>query len=106
MAKNTMPEPYDESPAGVVTQSQEEILMNEDELLRGLIEAGKDKDNADSYERIQIRRGGVLKFEFRIRPISEEESIACHDHATKFAPRKKDSRSAKLKQTWQNSAPG
>ena len=49
MAKNTMPEPYDESPAGVVTQSQEEILMNEDELLRGLIEAGKDKDNADSY---------------------------------------------------------
>ena len=89
MAKNTMPEPYDESPTGVVTQSQEEILMNEDKLLRGLIEAGKDKDNADSYERIQIRRGGVLKFEFRIRPISAEESIACHDHATKFAPRKK-----------------
>mgnify|MGYP002508859330 CR=1 FL=1 len=46
-------------------------------------------DLVDPYERIQIKRGGKLKFEFRIRPISEEESLACHDHATKFAPRKR-----------------
>ena len=30
-----------------------------------------------------------MKFEFRVRPISEEESVACHAHATKYAPHKK-----------------
>ena len=38
MSKNTMPEMYDETPAGVEIQTTEEILMNEDALLRGLIE--------------------------------------------------------------------
>lgn len=87
--KNTMPEMYDENPAGVETPTQEDILMNEQDILRGLIEAGTEKDNESAYRKIQIKRGGVLKFEFRIRPISEEESLACHNHATKFAPRKK-----------------
>ena len=63
--------------------------MSEQDILRGLIEAGTEKDNESTYRKIQIKRGGVLKFEFRIRPVSEEESLACHDHATKFAPRKK-----------------
>lgn len=90
MAKNTMPERYDAEEAGVATPaSTEEILMTEETLLRGLIEAGNEKDNESTYRQIQIKRGGVLKFVFRIRPISEEESIACHDHATKFAPRKR-----------------
>lgn len=87
--KNTMPEIYDEAPAGVETLSKEEILMNETDILRGLIEAGQEKDNESAYERIQIRRNGVLKFEFRIRPLSEEESLECREHATKYAPRKK-----------------
>ena len=87
--KNTMPEMYGDSPAGVEELSQEEILMGEGELLRGLIEAGNEKDNAGAYRKVQIRRGGSLKFEFRVRPVSEEESLACHDHATRFAPRKR-----------------
>lgn len=87
--KNTMPEMYDDNAAGVETSTQEEILMSEGDILRGLIEAGTEKDNESTYRKIQIKRGGVLKFEFRIRPISEEESLACHDRATKFAPRKK-----------------
>ena len=86
MNKNTMPELFDEQPDGMEQPTQEQILMSESELLRGLIEAGNEKDSEASYERIQIKRGGKLKFEFRIRPISEEES---HDHATKFAPRKR-----------------
>ncbi len=89
MAKNTMPEEYDENPAGVETSTQEEILMNESDILRGLIEAGTEKEKESAYKKIQIRRNGVLKFEFRIRPVSEEESLACHDRATKFAPRKR-----------------
>lgn len=83
-----MSEIYDDNPVDMET-TQEEILMNESDLLRGLIEAGTEKDNENSYKKIQIKRNGVLKFEFRIRPLSEEESLACHDHATKFAPRKK-----------------
>ncbi len=89
MTKNTMPELFDEQADGTEQPTQEQILMSESELLRGLIEAGTEKDSEISYERIQIRRAGKLKFEFRIRPISEEESIACHDHATRFAPRKR-----------------
>jgi len=89
MSKNTMPEMYEEQTDGVEQPTQEQILMSEDELLRGLIEAGTEKDSEASYERIQIRRNGKLKFEFRIRPISEDESLACHDHATRFAPRKR-----------------
>ena len=84
-----MPELYDENPAGVEKPSQEEVLMNEKDILRGLIEAGREKDNEETYERIQIRRNGALKFEFRIRPISEEESIKCREHATRYAPRKR-----------------
>lgn len=86
---NTMPEMFDEQPAGTEQLTQEEILMDESELLRGLIDAGREKNSKDFYKKIQIRRNGVLKFEFRIRPVSEEESLACHDRATKFAPRKR-----------------
>lgn len=87
--KNTMPEIFDEAPTGVEKLSKEDILMNESDILRGLIEAGQEKDDESTYERIQIRRNGVLKFEFRIRPLSEEESLSCREHATKYAPRKK-----------------
>ncbi|MCX4294317.1 MAG: hypothetical protein OSJ56_09715 [Prevotella sp.] len=87
--KNTMPELYDDNLVGVEAPMQEEVLMNENDILRGLIEASKEKDDESTYKKIQIKRGGVLKFEFRIRPVSEEESLACHDHATRFAPRKK-----------------
>ena len=76
--KNTMPEQYDAAEAGVeAPATQEEILMDENAMLES------------TYRKIQIKRAGVLKFMFRIRPVSEEESIKCHDHATKFAPRKR-----------------
>lgn len=83
--QNTTPEQYDDS----AQDTREEILMDEDALLRGLIEAGTEKDDASTYRQIQIKRAGVLKFVFRVRPVSEEESIFCHNQATKFAPRKR-----------------
>ena len=89
MAKNTLPEQYDENLAGGEPLTREDVLMKESDILRGLIEAGREKDSESSYEKIQIRRGGVLKFEFRIRPLSEDETNACLDHASKFAPRKR-----------------
>ena len=39
MPKNTMPEMYEEQTEGVEQPTQEQILMSESELLRGLIEA-------------------------------------------------------------------
>ena len=35
---NTMPETFDEQPEGMEQPTQEQILMSESELLRGLIE--------------------------------------------------------------------
>ena len=49
--KNTMPELYDENPAGVEKPSQEEVLMNEKDILRGLIEAGNLRAHPDTQER-------------------------------------------------------
>ena len=70
--KNTMPEQYDAAEAGVeTTATQEEVLMDENALLRGLIEAGNEKDNESTYRQIQIKRAGTLKFVFRVRPVSE-----------------------------------
>lgn len=85
--KNTMPEAFDDVPEGELTP--EEIRMNEADILRGLIEAGNEKDSEENYQWIQIRRNGKLKFEFRIRPLSEEESIQCREHATRYAPRRR-----------------
>lgn len=87
-ANNTTPEEFDYE-AGVEKQTKEDILMDESAILRGLIDAGKEKDDESTYETIEIRRAGKLYFRFKIRPISEEESIQCHDRATRFAPRKR-----------------
>ena len=87
--KNTMPEAYDEAPAGVKEMTKEEVLMNETQLLQGLLEAAESKDSTEAYEKIQIKRGGKLLIEFRIRPLSEEETIKCHERATKYAPRRR-----------------
>lgn len=85
MTKNSMPEEFD----GTETMTQEDILMKEDEILRALIDAGTEKDDESVYRRIEIRRNGALKFAFRIRPVSEEESLHCYEYATKYAPRKR-----------------
>lgn len=82
---NTMPESFNDAD----TPSKEDILMNENDILKGLIEAGREKDDASTYEKIQIKRAGKLYFEFRIRPISEEEAVICRERATKYAPRRK-----------------
>lgn len=84
-AKNTMPELYDEVQSEE-TLSQEEILMNENELLAGILELGGRKDEALSYHKIQIKRNGVVKLEFRIRPVTEDETQSCLKMARKYAP--------------------
>jgi hypothetical protein len=69
---------------------KEEILMSEDDLLHGLLELGKSKEQTDSFRKIQIKRDGKLYIEFRVRPISEDESQDCWRTATKYAHRNKN----------------
>ena len=82
--KNTAPELFDETMVNKEL-SQEEILLNENDILQGLIECGRAKDNADNYRKVQIKRDGAVKFEFRIRPISEDENQKCLRNAKKYA---------------------
>ena len=76
----------DETPVSAMTQ--EEILMTEGDILAGLLELGKSKSTTENYRKIQIKRDGVLKLEFRIRPISEDEVQFCSRRATRYAPTK------------------
>jgi len=85
---NTAPEEFDEKDDEQEALSKEEILMSEGDILDGLLKAGKGKDDADNYRKIQIKRKGVLLLEFRVRPLSEDENQACWRNATKYAPTK------------------
>ena len=62
--------------------TKEEVLQNEDSLLRGLLEAGSYKDDEEFRRKIEIKRGGRVLFSFTVRPLDEEEEIACFRKAT------------------------
>ena len=62
--------------------TKEEVLQNEDSLLRGLLEAGSYKDDEEFRRKIEIKRGGRTLFSFTVRPLDEEEEIACYRKAT------------------------
>ena len=89
MSKNTVLEMYDDNVASEnAPMTQDEILMNEKNILSGMLEAGKATDNGENYRKIQIKRQGKLLFEFRIRPITEDENQTCWRRATKYAQTK------------------
>jgi len=60
----------------------EEYLANEDDLLRGLLEAAEASERQTAT--VEISRKGKVYFRFRIRPLSEREYNACRDKATKY----------------------
>lgn len=65
----------------ITEEARNELLINEDELLRALT----DKDNhADQVETIEVTFGKT-KFAFRIRPLSEKEWDKCREANTKYA---------------------
>lgn len=85
--KNTTPELYDETPIEE-TVTQEDILMNEKDILAGLLELGKTRDKPENYRKIQIKRNKKVLLEFRIRPVSEDEIQTCLRRANKYAKTK------------------
>lgn len=62
--------------------TKEEVLNNEDALLRGLIEAQSFKEDESLRRKIEIRKNGNVLFSFTVRPIDEEEEMACLKRAT------------------------
>ena len=53
--------------------TKEEVLMNEDDLLKGLLQAASFKNDVENYKLIQVKRNGKLLFQFRVRPLEESE---------------------------------
>lgn len=66
--------------------SSEDLLMNEDALLSGLLAAAEYADDKSAQKKIQIKRNGKKLFEFTIHPLSEEESNQCLKSSTKKLP--------------------
>lgn len=66
--------------------TKEEILMNEDELINGLLAAADFKNDESLQRRIEVRRSGKILFEFFVRPLTEEEIQECRKKVTKRRP--------------------
>lgn len=66
--------------------TKEEVLRNESTLLQGLLEAGSFKDDEEFRRKIEIKRGGRTLFSFTVRPLDEDEEIACYRKATPKIP--------------------
>lgn len=64
------------------TLTTEEIIDNETDILRGLLDAAN--DTAEISQTIEIARRGKVFFRFNIRPLTEAEYNACRDKATKY----------------------
>lgn len=64
---------------------QQDILMNEEELLAGLLEAADYKNSSEFNKKIQVKRNGSkVLFEFTIRPLREEEIQECRKKVIKY----------------------
>ena len=66
--------------------TQDEILMNEDQLLAGLLDAAAYKDDMKRSKKVQIKRDGKVLFEFRVHPLSEEDNNDIRKKCTRYAP--------------------
>lgn len=52
---------------------QEKVIMNEEELIAGLLAAADFETDEDVMKNIQIKRNGKLFFEFKVHPLGEKE---------------------------------
>lgn len=64
----------------------DQVLMNEDDMLKGVLEAADFKKDPKNRKLIQIKRRGKLLFQFHVRPLEENELNSCRKRATKYIP--------------------
>jgi hypothetical protein len=74
----------------------EEVLLNEDELLKGMLECSQIKENTENVKPIQIVRQDKVKFAFKVRGLTQDEIVACRKKATKFYPNPAGAKYAKI----------
>ena len=63
---------------------QEKVLMNEEDLIAGLLAAADFETDEDAMKNIQIKRNGKLFFEFKVHPLGEKEMQKIRKQSTKF----------------------
>lgn len=63
-------------------EQREELLAMEDDLLRGLLMAAKERETETVT--IEIARKGKVLFRFRIRGLTEDEYTSCREKATHY----------------------
>ncbi len=69
-----------------IEMSKDEILMNEDEIINGILTAAEFKNDESLQRKIQVKRNGKALFEFFVRPLTEEEIQDCRKKVTKRRP--------------------
>lgn len=74
--------PEQQEPQEHQEQQRDEILANEDKLIRGLLKAAKGRKS--QTRQIEIVRDGEVAFSFRIRPLLESEVEKCYRQAAKY----------------------
>ena len=53
--------------------SQEKVLMTEEDLIAGLLKAAEYETDEETMQPVQIKRNGVLLFEFKVHPLGEKD---------------------------------
>ena len=69
-------------------QTQNQLRMNEEDFIQGLIAAAGFATNEEERKTIEIVRNGKLFFAFTIRPLCSEEYDACKKKHTKYVRNK------------------
>lgn len=61
---------------------EEKVLMNETDLINGLLEASGYAECEDIMKNIKIERAGKLLFQFKVHPLSEKEMMELRKQST------------------------
>ncbi len=70
-------------------EMKDAVLMNENDIIKGMISAADYRSDKELQQPILIKRNGNVLFSFRIRPLSDEELDFCREKATKYVRNKK-----------------
>ena len=65
--------------------SKEEVLMNEEDLIAGLLSAAEYETDEETMKMVRIKRNGVLKFEFKVHPLGEKEMQRIRKQSVKMS---------------------
>ena len=63
---------------------EEKVLMNEEELVRGLLAAADFETDEECMKKIEIKRNGKLFFEFKVHPLGEKEMMKIRKQSTTY----------------------